>query len=298
MSLKQHDRVRLTLTNDSIYSGDIVQINETRMKITNIYDERSQSLISGGGGQMIFYRNEVKTAYRVPTTNEQIIAPAISNDDDDEKEIISCWPAVDNNDAAAKLPNDLMIELTEMTVNHIYVKSLLSTNDNDDYSRAMNRLENCETLSVVGLGNCTDHTLPLSLLVLSTYDQVYIFDMYRMANCRNDNKVGTDHGSNSDFMSRLKSIFESHEITKIIHGGKALVHCLANTYGINLENIFDTQVGIVKVTIITSSLLSLAGLPNVNINSSTNLWLQLTYVTVDCLFNLTSENEQRLIIIF
>lgn len=96
------------------------------------------------------------------------------------------------------------------------------------FFEAVEHLNNCETVGVAGIGSELGRQKNISLLVMASWDQIYVFDIlsYRL----------------SSFHPNLKAILESDSIKKVVHDSRTLVDCLYHCHGVKLANVFDTQV--------------------------------------------------------
>lgn len=104
----------------------------------------------------------------------------------------------------------------------------MATMDNR-FFEATEYLYNCETVSVFGIGSELGRQKCISILVMSSWDQVYLFDiqMYRLP----------------DLPPKIKNILESESIKKVVHDSRTLADCLYHCHNkVKLTNVFDTQV--------------------------------------------------------
>lgn len=98
---------------------------------------------------------------------------------------------------------------------------------NPKYSEAIERLSKVEQIGIAAPG-IIDRRTPLSLLILSTWQEVFIFDILQV--------------SYNNFCPEIKKLLESKSICKVVHRGSALVDILQRNYHVKLKYIFDTQV--------------------------------------------------------
>lgn len=89
-------------------------------------------------------------------------------------------------------------------------------------------LISCETVGVFGIGSELGRQGSISMLVLTAWDQVYLFDLLLYKSSR--------------LHPKLKTILESDSIKKVVHDSRTLVDCLYHCHKTKLVNIFDTQV--------------------------------------------------------
>lgn len=121
------------------------------------------------------------------------------------------------------LKKDEYARLSQMTLSFTY----MATTDNR-YLDAIQHLSCCENIGVVGIDSKFGRMRPLSLLVLCSWDQVYIFDLFLFRK--------------KTFEPELKMILESDSIKKVVHDSRKLVDCLWHCHKVKLNNIFDTSV--------------------------------------------------------
>lgn len=130
-----------------------------------------------------------------------------------------------NESRNIKVDRDEYYRLRELIKRYVYLEEnclLVST-----YCDAVDQLSKAEQIGVAAPGILKrDSSIPL--LVLSTWNKIYIFDTLQLV---------PPH-----FLSRIKEIFESENICKIIHKGGPLLDILQRHYNIVANNIFDTEV--------------------------------------------------------
>ena len=95
------------------------------------------------------------------------------------------------------------------------------------YHDAIDHMKNCENVGVAVIPMNGDKLSKVNLLVMSTWDQVYIFDVFNF--------------NVKSLPKELREIFEMAAVKKIAHDSKRLVMLLHN-FGISVRNLFDTQV--------------------------------------------------------
>lgn len=112
--------------------------------------------------------------------------------------------------------------INEMTYNFEFIDIF-----NTSFTNAVSTLMNRESVAVVGLGNSFQRGKPLCLLAISDFAQIYIFDLLCLVQLKG-----------------LQRILEADFIQKVVHDGVALFDCLYHKYGVEMQNVFDTQVRI------------------------------------------------------
>ncbi|KAF2880705.1 hypothetical protein ILUMI_25465 [Ignelater luminosus] len=113
--------------------------------------------------------------------------------------------------------------LLEMTKNYIYMATI-----DIKYLKAIKHLSNCETIGAVGIDSKYGRSRCLSLLVLCTWDQVYLFDLLPYRKKRLE--------------PNLEEILKSDHIKKVVHDSRKLADCLWHCYQVRMDNVFDTMV--------------------------------------------------------
>lgn len=123
------------------------------------------------------------------------------------------------------LPKDEYLRLKELTRSFVYMGIIDSR-----YYEAVDVLKNCETVGMSGYLNGVQN---LSILALSSWDKVYVFDIQEFK----QTKIPED----------LQDILQMSSIQKVSHNGRNLVICLQRNYKIDVQNLFDTQVADFKI---------------------------------------------------
>ncbi|RZC34809.1 exonuclease 3'-5' domain-containing protein 1, partial [Asbolus verrucosus] len=204
INVKPGDRVIIEIRSLEVFEGNAEYVSPESIELRNIYCQTTDTQYEGN---MSFYRDEVVSIAHIVDclTNE---ASSCENEEsfDVSKKI--------------KLSSGEFMRLKEMTLQYIFIDVF-----DRKFKDAVEVLSNRESIGVVGLGNTFRRGKPLSLLVMSDFKQVYIFDLFCLVDLRN-----------------LKDILESEYIIKVVHEGTALFDCLYHKYGVEMKNIFDTQV--------------------------------------------------------
>jgi len=101
--------------------------------------------------------------------------------------------------------------------------------DLDDlFDHSIQLLSKSEHLGVSGEGRMVGKEADLSLLLLCTEDEVFMFDV---------KKLGKDA-----FKYGLGSVLADDKILKILHDLRFIGHCLFHQYDVKIENVFDTMI--------------------------------------------------------
>lgn len=115
-------------------------------------------------------------------------------------------------------------QLKQLSHKYIYISMV-----DDRYHAAMKHLNTCDVIAVFGVGCNTGRCDTAVLISVATKTNVYIFDNLI------SNKRVIEMGFND--------ILESEKIVKVFHNCSTFSDCLRHVYKINVENVFDTQVG-------------------------------------------------------
>lgn len=96
------------------------------------------------------------------------------------------------------------------------------------FFEALDYLITCETVGVFGIGSELGRQRSISILVLSSWDQVYLFDIlcYKLP----------------ELHPKLKDLLETDLVKKVVHDSRTLTDCLYHCHKVKLANVFDTQV--------------------------------------------------------
>ncbi|XP_044253920.1 piRNA biogenesis protein EXD1-like isoform X2 [Tribolium madens] len=159
---------------------------------------------------MTFYRNEVVKIVLISDTESASTSdnmPAATEDSLVTSKKINMHP-------------DEYARLRQVTFDFVFIDTFGTHFDN-----AVEVLNNRESVAVAGLGNNYVRSKPLSVLVMSDFKQVFIFDLLCLGK-----------------LSGLGEVLESDFICKVVHDGGALFDCLYHKYGVEMKNVFDTQV--------------------------------------------------------
>lgn len=201
-------KLLVSLKNAEIYEGVYSGGSKNRIDLSNITEYPSGSKV---GGMLSFYEMEIEKVNLLNVV------------EDDDSTISQKITEKTQNRNLINLPRGEYERLKEMSVNYIYMATV-----DKRFLDATEHLKSCESVGVVGIGSECGRENMLSLLVMSSWDQVYIFDILSF--------------QKSAFLPELKDILESPGIKKVVHNSRTLVDCLFHCHKVNLINIFDTQV--------------------------------------------------------
>ncbi|KAF2880706.1 hypothetical protein ILUMI_25466 [Ignelater luminosus] len=210
-------RLIVELKDNQIFEGDCLKTAKNRIDLSNVSQYPDGKLQQGN---LSFYRLEivsVRVLHQTDDVQDEKLTFDSSNSQQKEKKVDSPPRQV------IALLKDEYDRLLEMTKNYIY----MATVDNR-YLDAIEHLNNCETIGVVGIDSKYGRSRHLSLLVLCSWDQVYLFDL----------KLYRKKGLEPD----LEEILKSNEIKKVVHDSRKLTDCLWYCHKVRINNIFDTMV--------------------------------------------------------
>lgn len=204
-NIKPSEKILVTLTNGDIFEGVYQSGSKNRINVIDITEYPWGSKILG---TLCFYKKEIEsvTLLNSETQEEHLV----NGKDENQKNVILLTKAEYER-------------LKQMSVNYIYMSTM-----DCRFFEAVEYLNNCETVGVFGIGSEFGRQRNISVLVMSSWDQVYLFDVlsYKL----------------SDFHPKLKELLESDSVKKVVHNSRTLVDCLHHCHRVKLVNIFDTQV--------------------------------------------------------
>lgn len=198
------DYLVLELYDGDIFEGYFVSGGKNRIDLDNVkqHNNPNDSL----SGIFSFYRNEIQNVRKLKSKPTKKV---VTQDPDEAEKI--------------KIDQDEYLRLRELTKTFIYLE-----NADKRFFDAIEHLKESETIAVASLGLEENRSAVLRLLAISTWKQVYLFDM-----------IGVKH---TQFYPELKEILESEYTCKIFHNGAPLVDILYRKYNVFCQNIFDTQI--------------------------------------------------------
>lgn len=194
--------------NNTIFEGDFEAGTNSRIDIVNVIEWAYRNSFNG---PLSFYEYEI-ISIKVLNSNE---------------------PEGDNHNRCQihdiiALPKSEFSRLRDSTENYVYLPVI-----DQKYLQAIDYLRNCQSIGIAGFGTNLARMKPINLLILTTWDQVFIFDLqlYRRVN----------------FPTDLKELLESQFITKVGYNMLELVEFLWYVHKVSVKNIFDTQLADLKL---------------------------------------------------
>lgn len=200
--IQKGEYIILEMTCGDVFEGDVINVGENLLEMINVRQHNNQNNFQG---LYTFYRVEIERIFKLKT---QVCKPENVN------------PKLFRISCLDKKEYD---RLKHMSQNFIYLE-----NADSRYYKAVEDLENAETIGVAPLDLDKSIATEVTLLVMSTFEQVYLFDLTNL--------------KDRAFYPELKAIFESNFICKVLHGGIAFIDILYKNYKVYASNIFDTQV--------------------------------------------------------
>lgn len=211
---KQGERIIVTLTNGEIVEGEYDGGTEDRIDIFNAKQYPECSVYPG---LLSYYKTEIQT---ITLFKEESVD---ENNSSTGKSSPNKQAENEESQKIIRIPKLEYERLKELSLQYTY----FATPDRR-YLEAVEYLNSCENVGVVGIGSERGRLDMIHLLVMSSWDKVYIIDLLQFRR--------------SKFPEELKGILESDDIKKIVHNSRTLVDCLHHRHQVNLKNIFDVQV--------------------------------------------------------
>ncbi|XP_018334349.1 piRNA biogenesis protein EXD1-like [Agrilus planipennis] len=210
---RKGQRLVLELASLEVFEGDYESGTKNRIDLNNIIEYPNSSKIKG---IQSFYRCDIRS---VSVVDNDQSSSSSSNDE------LSFNNSAEDKDLTQVilLPKVEYDRLKDMMYDFIY----MATTDRR-YKDAIDDLLNAENIGVVGLGSQYGRSNKIQLLLLSTWKQVYIFDILSF--------------NRKNFEPELKEILESPFIKKVVHDSQRLNACLSHCHNVTMVNFFDTQV--------------------------------------------------------
>lgn len=187
-----------------VYEGDVINVGQNLCEFVNVKQFNNPNKLPG---VYTFYRYEIEKVFKLQTK----ITNSIHHNVEPKLYTIS------------ELDRAQFDKLRLLSKSYIYLE-----NADNRYYKAIEDLENKETIGIVPLGLDNSITTDIKLLGICTHQQVYLFEMADL--------------KERYFYPELKHIFESKYICKVLHGGMAFIEVLNKMYNVYTTNIFDTQV--------------------------------------------------------
>ncbi|KAF2898030.1 hypothetical protein ILUMI_08147 [Ignelater luminosus] len=215
-NFKIGQRLVIELTNKQIFEGDCKKCAKNRIDLCNVIEYPNKKELKG---QLSYYSCEILSVRVLDDVNNDGQQDASLNSPDCE----TVKNGIHKPHQVIAVKKAEYARLLDMTRSYIY----MATVDNR-YLDAVQHLSCCENIAVVGIDSSFGRMKNLSLLVVCSWDQVYIFDLLLFRK--------------KTFEPELKNILESDGIKKIVHDSRKLVDCLWHCHKVKLTNIFDTSV--------------------------------------------------------
>ncbi|KAK9878451.1 hypothetical protein WA026_022091 [Henosepilachna vigintioctopunctata] len=202
------ERIVISLNNGDTFEGDYLKTSDKGIEIENIHHYESGNKTRS---RFWFYRREIKTIHKL-TTQKGAVSDSTSQQ-----------TKISQSKNCILLDKDEYERLKEVAANFIYVKT-----EDKSYFDAVTEIKNFESVGVFAVGAEKGRCGKISVIALSTWKQVYIFDIKNFRSTK--------------FPAEIAEILESFYIKKIVHNGGTLKDCLQYSHKITMNNIFDTQV--------------------------------------------------------
>lgn len=202
--LVEGEFIILEMKRGDVFEGDVTNVCQNFCELINVMQFHNPSKLQG---VYTFYRNEIHKVFKLSTKMSNSVQFQVN-------------PKLYTISELDRKEYDRIKNLSE---NYIYLE-----NADHRYYKAIEELENNETIGVIPFGLDNSITTDIKLLGICTHQKVYLFDMANL--------------KERYFYPELKRIFESKIICKVLHGGMAFIEILKRTYHVNSCRIFDTQV--------------------------------------------------------
>lgn len=201
-------RIVIELNNSCIVEGDYSTSTETRIELMNVNDWAYINIFKG---PLSFYFSEIASI--------KVLHPDWSEN--------NVHKQCKRNDVI-NLPLSEFVRLRDMSREYVYLPVV-----DQNYVKAIEYIRDCECIGVTAFGFNMLDMKPLALLVLTSWDRVFIFDLlsYRRVH----------------FPPDLKEILESQFIKKVGHDLLELIEFFWHYYKVAIKNIFDTQLADLKL---------------------------------------------------
>ncbi|XP_047545799.1 piRNA biogenesis protein EXD1-like [Vanessa atalanta] len=182
--------------NSEIIEGRFYSITNDKSKIS-LYEVKEVSEGEQNDGVCHYYDSEVRNIVKLQEDNQQ---------------------------AYLKIPLKECEEIIKTSKKYIYINQV-----DHGFHEAINDLNQNNYIAVSTDGANMGRKCKMPFLVISTPQQIYIFDI----------QVLQYHA----FEAGLKKILESENPKKIVHDCRKLSDCLYHKHNVKLNSVFDTQVG-------------------------------------------------------
>lgn len=198
---EENEHVILEMICGDVFEGNVTNVGESLFELINVRQHNNPNNLQG---VYTFYRSEIERIFKLKKHNK--------NEKVDQKLF-----------KISKLDKYEYDQLRIMSENYIYLE-----NADSRYYKAVDDLENSETIVVVPLGTNKSLTTEIKLLGMCTKYHVYLFDLV--------------HLQDRSFYPELKELLETKLICKVFHGGAACIDILFKNYKVYTLNIFDSQI--------------------------------------------------------
>lgn len=211
------DRLVVELKTREIFNGIYVDGGKDRIVLDEVTQHNNSNQLRG---LYEFYRSEIESVNCLQATKliEENPHELSENPPKDEKMELK----YSLGRGAIKLSEEEYFRLKEMSQSYIYLE-----NADKRYFDAIKLLNDAENVGVMCLGVDPDRKSKISLLALSTRQQVYLLDLSHLQRCK--------------MYPEVKAIFESETICKVIYRGAPLVEILQKSYRVRVRNTFDSH---------------------------------------------------------
>ena len=160
--------------------------------------------------------------YQLPAVN-QTSQPRCSNVNN--QEVHGGYVEMMIREKLWKKSNEEKIYPTLVTPSKLYVVDKLD----NIFSHAISVIVNCSTIGFSCEGKNLGRNGVLSWIVISTEDEVFVFDIIEL--------------QQDAFKFGLKTVIQDKNITKVVHDVRFIHDCLLHQYGVKLEKVYDTMIG-------------------------------------------------------
>lgn len=198
--IEENEHIILEMICGDIFEGNVTNVGENLFELINVRQHNNPNNLQG---VYTFYRSEIERIFKLKTNKNEHIYQKFCR--------------------ISKLDTNEYNQLRNM-----YEKFTYLENADSRYYKAVEDLENSETVAVVPLGTNKSLTTEIKLVGMCTKNQVYLFDLV--------------HLQERLFYPELKRILETKLICKVFHGGGACIDILFKNYKVYTSNIFDTQI--------------------------------------------------------
>ncbi|XP_038213004.1 piRNA biogenesis protein EXD1-like [Zerene cesonia] len=190
------DLLQLHTKDSEVVEGRFYNITTDKSKIS-LYNVKELPLNDKSEGICHYYDSEIRNIVKLQEVNEQTFL---------------------------KISQKECEEILKVSKKYVYINQVDST-----FHEAMDVLKQYSYIALSTDGAHMGRKCKMPFLVLSTPEEIYIFDI----------QVMQYHA----FDAGLKKILEDESIKKIVHDCRKLSDCLYHKHNIKIKSIFDTQVG-------------------------------------------------------